>query len=83
MYWTLKKTLLEIFLHFKNIDSVTILTSSSRVKPRFSKFTFKKSWLENYSLKITRNHKILVLLGLKTVYFFVRDMEKFFNYAIH
>ena len=46
-------------------------------KPRFSKFTFKKCRLENYLvkswLKITKNYKILVLLSLNTVYFFVRE----------
>ena len=28
--------------------TLTILTNSNRVKPSFSKITFKKSWLENY-----------------------------------
>ena len=43
-----------------------------KIKPvkrrfRFSKFTFKKSWLENY----------LVLLDLNTVYFFVMALANF------
>ena len=43
------------------------------VKPRFSKFTFKKSWLENYlvksrlkSLKITKSQ----FININMVYFF-------------
>ena len=32
-------------------ENLTILTSSNRVKHRFSKFTFKKSQLENYLVK--------------------------------
>ena len=32
-------------------ESLTIITSLNQVKPRFSKFTLKNSWLENYSVK--------------------------------
>ena len=66
-----------------NLKKRTILASSNHVKPRFSKLTFKKSWLENYSvksrLKITKN-KILVLLGLNMVYFFVRQVLVLYEY---
>ena len=55
--------------------NLTISTSSNQVKPEFSKFTFKSSWLENYvvkaCLKITKSYKLLNF-GLKIVYFLVR-----------
>ena len=61
---------------------VKILNSSKRVKPRFSRFTFKKSRLENYSfksrlksLKITKSwfdsvNTVYFLWGWKLAYWF-------------
>ena len=48
----------------------------NQFKLRFSKFSFKKYQLENYSVKITKNYKILVLLSLNRVYFCVRESTR-------
>ena len=53
----------------------TWLTSLNRVKQRFSKFTFKKSRVENYSVKSRLKSQKLQNLGftwLKHGFFFVR-----------